>query len=188
MTRNTGAAVLLFVVCGLGTLRAQCPNVSPAYADLESWVHGANNGLSVQVTLVNPAASDGTHFFTSWGKSCLEQGVGGYGQCRLTTNPQVYVLYSDRTNLSTAPENTPAHTMHNANQPFSIKAYDVQVTSLDMVNNTITNKSITWNYEVVYTNVKRIGGVVYGDKNGNLIILNLSKVHYPSNMRTCGDW
>jgi hypothetical protein len=106
------------------------------------------------------------------------QGVMGYGQCKLTTNPQILLLFSDRT-----------ISMSGVNQPFSAKKFDTHVVSLDLVNNTITNKSITWNFEKVFTSVTRSGDVIYASSGANMIILSLHKVRYPPNVPiSCTDW
>jgi hypothetical protein len=188
MTTTTAVMVCALLLSPL-PVESQCPNASPLYQDLETWVHGANNTLLVQVTMTNPPLPDGSHFYTAWGKACLHQGVAGYGQCRLTTNPIMDLLFSDRTYPSSAPDNSPARTIRNVNQPFSVKDRDAHLISLDMVGNTILSKSIKWNFEVQYTNLTRRGDVIFGEKDGSVIVLNLSRVHVAGSVGpNCSDW
>jgi hypothetical protein len=147
----------------------QCPSVNEKYKDLENWVHGnagpgKNNGLIVQVTIINQASADGTHFYSGWGVSCFAQGVNPYAQCSLTTNPSLNFVYSDRYNKD------------QPYQPFDMQTFDVQKVSLDIVNDKIISESITWNYSVEYTNVIRMGDIIYGTMQNSMIILNIKRV------------
>ncbi len=128
--------------------------------------------IEALVTIINPAAADGSHYYTAWSKGCLYNGVAPYGQCALTTNPTLGLIYSDRT----FPTNVPGVSTQ-VNQPFSMRAMDNQLVSLDISRNVIVSKSKTWNYELTYPQVTRSGNVVTGfGAGGQTIVLNLLKI------------
>jgi hypothetical protein len=160
----------LFIATMPNVAAAQCPQARPMYQDLEAWMHSGvqfRHHIQAQITMINPASADGSHYFTSWSKGCIFNGVSPYGQCYLTTNPSLAVLYSDRTD--------PAE--KGMNQPFSIKKYDQQVVAIDMVNNRIVMKALTWKFETTYTNVSRTGNVIVGSTtDGAVIIINILKL------------
>jgi len=148
------------------------------YSDIEQWMHTGlpnHHTFEVQVTIVNPAGH------TVFGKGCLHVGVSPYGQCNLTSNPSIGMMFSDRTNSSQA-SNIP-------NQPFSIKKIDQEVISLDMVNNIIIRKSITWNYSSNFSSVTRNGNVIYAaNGDGTMIILNLKKLDIDPGTYICDQF
>lgn len=89
------------------------------------------------------------------------QGVAGYGQCVLATNPTLAMFFSDRTFKATGTD-IDGKSVAKVNQPFSVRAWDKHIVSLDMVNNTVTNKSLTWNATMTLSNITRTGNVLSG--------------------------
>ena len=170
---------LLLTTLNLAT--AQCPSALPAYQDLEQWVHGniqngfSHNYIEVHVVVINPVG------LTQWTKGVFMHGVAGYGQCSLATNPTVPVLFSDRTYKAPGTDRF-GNPVGDLNQPFSIRDWDKHVVSLDMVQNTISNQSLSWNAKQTLSDVKRIGNVIYGtDNSGGMIILTVLKRSFTGN-------
>jgi hypothetical protein len=157
--------------------KAQCPNVISKYNDLEQWMHTGtpnHHTFEVQVTIINPAGH------TVFGKGCLSVGVSPYGQCSLTNSPSMGMFFSDRT--TTSLPNT-------LNQPFSKNKLDQEVISLDMVNNIIIRKSITWNYSTTFSAPTRKGNVIYAaNEDGTMIILNLKKLDVDRGTYICDQF
>lgn len=181
----SGALAMLTIaaVAFQSAANAQCPQVNAMYRDLETWVHtpGPDRHYVVaQVTIVNPAASGGSHFYTAWSMGCFSQGVMNYGQCYLTSNPTLPLLFSDRKGASSIPQ---------ATQPFTLGEYDNHLVALDMVRNRLISKSRTWNYEKVYAGLTRKGNLIYGvHGDGSMIALNLvkRKTQGPAEPLVCG--
>jgi hypothetical protein len=164
--------------------QAQCSGALPVYQDLATWFRPVSNGIhysiQVEITYVNSPLSNGSHYFSAFGRSLMGIGVGGYGPCSLTTDPAIYIIYSDRTynhQLNVQGKSV------NAQQPFAIDASSEEWISLDMINNRITVKSITYQNMTVYSNVTRTGNTIIGNNNGNLIILSIFKTTYSGNIQ-----
>jgi hypothetical protein len=172
-----------FFLCFLfQSIHAQCSGALPVYQDLATWFRPVTNGvhysIRVEVTYVNSPLSDGSHYFSAFGRSLMGIGVGGYGPCSLTTDPAIYIIYSDRTYGH--PLNVSGQLV-TAQQPFAIDGSSEEWISLDMINNRITVKSITYQNTTVYSNVTRTGNTIIGNNNGNLIILSIFKTTYSGN-------
>jgi hypothetical protein len=175
------ALLTILVNClNMSIVKAQCPSVISKYKDIEQWMHTGATGrhtYEVQVTIINPAGH------TVFGKGCVSVGVSPYGQCNLTTNPSIGMLFSDRTTSSLTP--------NASNQPFSVgkTKIDQEVISLDMVNNSIIRKSITWNYTTTFSNAIRNGNVIYAVNNeGIMIILNLKALDVDRGKYICDKY
>ena len=167
--------VLVVSLCQI--IKAQCPNVSPIYRDLETWRHSniqqdglSHNIIKAQITEISPRRPTGGYFYTSWGRALLWNGVSTYGQCSLSTDHRVRVVRSDRD-----------YQHGQVKQPFSINIGDMseEVVSLDIVHNIITVKYFNPDSVKRFSNVVRIGNTIYGSSDtGHMIILSLFKTAY----------
>jgi hypothetical protein len=145
------------------------PNIQPTYKDLDEWLKAnTTNTIQVECTIINQPNSDGNYYYTAWGKSFFKKAPGNEGACLLITAPDVTLLYSDR--YYTVPGN-----QNNLSQRFSYNNGDVCTIKLDMAQNMIISKSLTWNYEESFSDVKRSGNMIYGTMDGKMIVLNLLK-------------
>jgi hypothetical protein len=144
--------------------------VQPNFKDLDDWLMAnATNTLHVEVTIINQSYADGQYFFTAWGKSFFQKGSGSEGSCLLKTNPDISLLYSDR--YYTVPGNP-----NNLVQRFSFyNQGDNQSLTLDLASGSIVCKSTRGSFEETFVNVIRRGNIIYGFKDGRMIILNLHK-------------
>lgn len=150
-------------------LQSYYPNIHPNYKDLEEWLQENNsNKVQVEVTIINQSTSDGNYYYTAWGKSFLKKGIENEHFCLLITNPNVALFYSDR--YYTVPENP-----KNLSQRFSFNNSDICSIKLDMAQNAIVLKSLTWSYEETFSDIRRTGNMIYGIKEGKMIVLNLLK-------------
>ena len=158
---TTIAFIMLFCISDVS---AQCPTENSIYSDLDNWVHanagpGRRNGLIAQVTLINQAP-DGRQFYTGYGVSCFSLVASSNGQCDLSTNPWLNFVFSDR---------------YVGGQPFDIARRVSKRVKLDIVNNQVTIEGGP-NSLVTYTNVNRVGNIIYATRSGSILIINIRKV------------
>jgi hypothetical protein len=172
------AIMLLLLVLLCSNMNAQCPNVNPMYQDLVTWRNSniqngvSHNIIKVQITVVKPCRGD--HYgYTAWAKSTLLPSIGtANAQCNLGTGPTVFIrsdeIYESNSRI----------------QPFSNKTEHIireRFITLDMVGNRIIdNISLPNNKysEQIFSDLTRVGDVIYGTNNGDIIILNLRKSTY----------
>lgn len=149
---------------------AQCTTNS-IYQDFIDALQSGNYTLSCQVTIINAASADRSHYYTAWGQSNLSFLSAGsrlteIKNCQLAQDDYTKLFYSDR--IKSFTENFP--------QYFSGLEPDEQAVSIDIVDNSIVSESKTWNYSTVYKNVIRNGNILYANLENSMIILNLALV------------
>ena len=162
--------LILLVACSIFTYYAQAQCSNSEYQDLIDWINDNNHALEAQITIINAAGEDGTHYYSAWGKSNVsftgDRTVNSKFPCQFTTPDYFKLLYSDRTKGF----------IENVEQPFSGTQPDEQSIAIDVVNNTIISESRTWQYTVTYNNITRNGDILYASAAGSMIVINLHKI------------
>ncbi len=164
------AIALPMLVLVFSNVMSQCPDINPIYRDLVEWRLSnmqkgiSHNVIKAQITAISPER--GGSFHTAWGKSLLMAN----GPCILMTDPTIFIKSDE---------------IYNSNsriQPFSNKTehrIKERTITLDMAGNRIIDKIYGPNQsETIYTNLTRIGDVIYGTKNAFMIIINFKKSSY----------
>lgn len=166
---NTDQDLIFIPVEVSPLLLSFCPNIQPTYNDLDEWLKLNDvNTIQVEVTFINQPNSEGNYYYTAWGKSFFKKAFGNEGACLLITVPDVTLLYSDR--YYTVPGN-----QNNLSQRFSYYNSDVCSITLDLAQNAIISRSLTRNYKETFSDVRRTGNIIYGFKEGKMIVINLLK-------------
>lgn len=143
---------------------SQCKSFNPIYKDLMDCLT-KNGGYWCQVTIVNAASNDRSHYYTAWGESSFNLSsvtIKGRNTCLLSTPESFSLAYSDRN-----------YVVQSKTQSFSAKAIDEQVITLNLVSNQIISESKTWHFTKTYSNLVKKGNIIYGTSDGDMIILNL---------------
>jgi len=141
------------------SLLAQC-KVHRNFKDLVEHINGTHLAIyDVEVTVVSPGRSSGSHRFTAWSdwwtdhnpnKMC-EQGIN-------LTRARIY--FSDR-------------------KHFDKKSFDLQSFKFDIVRNSVEVTLHSWsNAKRTIRNLVRRGNLIYGFSNdGQMIIFSFFKTH-----------
>jgi len=182
MKKHTKMLIAFCILIFLwSVIKAQCPEVNPMYQDLVNWRNSniqngvSHNIIKVQITVISPSRG-GYYGYTAWGKSILLPEIGGNVPCGLGTGPTVFIrsdqIYESNSKI----------------QPFSNKPEHIikdRFLTLDMVGNRIIDIISLPNQnqsEHIFSNLTRVGDIIYGANNEDIIILNLRMMTYTGNI------